>query len=290
MNSFLSAFFPHLAAKEDIDEAENKRTLQFDFSSLGPSQYILATQLVILVPEMDSNYVLSLYEVEKNGEVMGPLDSKLTAASMPLKGGWLEFTIHYVTQDTSHNPTNETFIVGITDQSGTEFPSDVEPGSLYDSVTPLLVVYTYDNTSIRSFMGERKEPKVPNVHDNTPHPDQKREAPLQDKPDPAAECQKHCKFLTYEEFGWPGNVVEPSGGLCFTYCDGECSVPYDRANTHSLLLAGVNKYHRDRNNQAPFPAPCCAPIKLTPIHLITIADRGHPVMELFEDVKECGCV
>ena len=184
----------------------------------------------------------------------------------------MEFTIHYVTQDTSHNPTNETFIVGITDQSGTEFPSDVEPGSLYDSITPLLVVYTYDNTSIRSFIGERKEQKVPNVHDNTPHPDQKREAPLQD---PDQECQRHRIFITYDQLGWSEYVIEPAGGFHFAYCDGQCSVPSDNANTQ-------------RGNQAPFPDPCCAPIAITPINII-LAQEGMITLVVIDDLRVAQC-
>ena len=275
-------FFSNHAAK---GEEVNRKTLQFDFSGIKPSLNVLATQLVFLVPETTFSYVVSMYEVNQNGEPAGPVDSRQSSAAE----GWLEFTIHYIGEHAADNHSKGTFSVAVTHQNGTEFPSGRGPGSLIDSITPLLVVYAYDNASIGKLPGENQEPDVEFQGV------QKRETSSALEERANEPCQKYRTFLTYQKIGWPSEfVVSPSGGLHFTYCYGRCNSPFSSESEyvrHAQLLEALNNYYRRKNLAPPVvPPPCCVPIKLTPINIITQAADGHYVEQIFEDVAHCGCV
>ena len=256
--------------------------LQFDFSSLRPAQNILATQLVLMVPETDFDRVLRVYEVKQNGEVLGPLSSTMTVASTAKPGTrWMEVAIRYTTEHTSQG----IFSVKVKDQRETGQPSDVNVRSLLDSITSLLVVYAHDSAPNRPPTG-KLDLGV-----------QKRQASplslpmlseIENEP-----CQRYSPFLTYAQIGWPSSfVITPAGGFPFAYCYGRCNSPFGSEIEyvrHSQLLQALNNYQL-RKNQPLIPPPCCVPIRYRPQDLITLEADRHTVMHVFQDVVSCGCM
>ena len=277
--------FLNPAAKADRDAS--RRTLQFNFS-LKPLQNVLATQLVLLVPETTSGSATSAYKVKQNGTLMRALDSKLASAAIPHKEQ-LEFSIQYVTGDMAHDLF---FGVEVAEQNRTRLPSDRDPGALLDSITPLLVVYTHDRTSIGQPTGKTQEPALESGNVR------KRQAvslsptleEIENEP-----CQRYQTFLTYEQIGWPSShVISPPGGLNFAYCYGRCNSPFSEESEytrHAQLLEASKNYYKQNNLPPPvIPSPCCVPIALTNINIITETTEGRIAGKVFQDVERCGCV
>ena len=263
--------------------------LQFDLSSLGPAQKILATQFVLMVPEMNFNRNLRVYEVSQNGEVVGPLSSKMTLASMAKPGmAWMEFTIRYVTEysgATSHG----NFIVKVTDERETERPSNDNMHSLLDTIMPHLVVYAHDNTPNRPpTVGNQEEGLGVQKREATSTSPLPTLSELENEP-----CQKYSPFLTYEQLGWPSSVViSPPGGLHFTYCYGHCNsflsseIEYAR---HSQLLQAINTYQTQKNLPT-IPPPCCVALNnYGLLNMITAETNGYKLW-MIQVVNSCGCM
>ena len=280
-------FFENPAVKADRDV--NRRTLRFNFN-LKPLQSVLATQLVFLVPTTTFGSATSMYKVEQNEKPMQALDSKLTPSTIPHKQ-WLEFSIHYATDDTTRDLS---FSVEVAEQNRTLLPSDRELDPLLDVITPLLAVYSHDPASIGQLA---EEAPVPDLESEGVRKRKRHAAShwptLEDIEN--EQCQRHQIFLTYEQIGWPStNVISPPGGLDFSYCYGLCNAPFSEETEytrHAQLLEASKNYYRKNNLPPPvFPSPCCVPMALTNFSMITETADGRIAGKVFQDVARCGCV
>ncbi|XP_005111824.1 bone morphogenetic protein 2 isoform X1 [Aplysia californica] len=101
-------------------------------------------------------------------------------------------------------------------------------------------------------------------------------------------CKRHGLYVDFNDVGWDDWIVAPAGYNAY-YCGGNCMAPlphFAKASNHAMLQARVYKV-----NPSAVPMVCCVPIKMSPIPMLYMDEKGRTVLKNYQDmaVEECGC-
>ena len=227
-------------------------------------------QLVFKVANESHNYTINVYDAEQT-----LLDSKVSLAAT---SGWMEFSIHGKCAQISTE--DHALLLEVTTQNGEDLPSETD---LLARIKSVLVIYTYDNQSMKSLAAREIDAKQPAI--------EKRQAPTYEALG-SEPCSLHTQYLTYEQMGWPGSeitVLIPEIGINYNFCYGHCNSPFTGEvdyPPHAQIIEALNQFTAKN-----LPPPCCVPKEL---FNETIIYRSGPNVEdiskkNMQDVKSCGC-
>ncbi len=232
-----------------------------------------AVQLVLrLSNQPNHRYTINLYE--------GYADSSNTLDSLIVSSGdnqeWLELTVHKAGPEEWNPQPKDNYLLTleVTSSQGDAVLDD-EAAAFLSSVSPRLVMYTYDNQTmtLEQLVMEARA---------------KREALG------SAHCGKHTWSTTWQQLGWPGadkKVIFPPGNAAqWTFCEGHCNQPLagettDQYTPHARILQSL-KIH----NNALVPDGGCAPATLSKHHILCSSKISRQVSRIdYFVVETCTC-
>ena len=235
---------------------------------------VVAEKLVFRVPDKTGcNMTVKVYSSPDKSEMLREGTIAFTIEDRPR---WAEFKVCTTPRVDNSWEMFELYIEFSTEGDEEEMPT-------IEELHPMLVVYTQNNQTLprsRSSSGDGfsavKRQAQPSYRELASQP-----------------CQRHQRFITYENLGWPDltefEVYVPLQGLQFTFCYGQCqSVRNLPTSTHARILELVN-----RLKQRVTPPPCCAPKLLLPVHIIyrNRAPNASPALKVEDNmfVDSCAC-
>ena len=102
------------------------------------------------------------------------------------------------------------------------------------------------------------------------------------------QCKRHALYVDFKDVGWEDWIVAPSGYSAY-YCHGDCMAPlpmHFTSSNHAMLQARVFKV-----DPTAVPMVCCVPVKMSPIPMLYMDEKGRTVLKNYQDmqVDACGC-
>ncbi|XP_047114963.1 protein 60A-like [Schistocerca piceifrons] len=100
-------------------------------------------------------------------------------------------------------------------------------------------------------------------------------------------CQLRTLYVNFQDLDWKDWIIAPNGYHAW-YCSGECNFPLNahmNATNHAIVQTLVHLMYPTH-----VPKPCCAPVKLGPVHVLYYLDK-LVTLNKYKNmvVKSCGC-
>ena len=249
------------------------RKMQFQNPSLKPTERVICTKLVINLPSTFSeDGEITLYKQFEGSDHYQLLDK----AQVPTYGtaSWFELTVGHTGAmkgvklqiELTHN--NMAFLQG---------------------VEPMLVMYTYVEPSLPSFITKRSSTGTVGIEATG----------LADLDKRNLACSKHSVTLHYSQLRWLGDnvtITAPnSSRFKLDYCYGHCLSPLDVRRLHDDTHQDYDKRARIlevlnqmNNSRRLTPPPCCIPLHFTASELVYEQYNVY-TRTSFPVVTDCGC-
>lgn len=288
---------------------DNSRVLQFNLSSMGMGNKIVAIDLVLKQTRGAPTLKTQLHEMW--GEE-ADLNLKLLDSG-EYNGQW--HTLHVQSAvdsvDSTSGERNYRLLLSV---SGGKDDDKME--EVLRRVKPMLLIYTnevnmtyesVDTSTDRTTAASTRSKSSRQQHGGRgirrrksvgTAPNPASSGPVNSQPSLAEMKKLHCRrqtrTMTFEQLGWPGTqfVVLTPHSAVFSFCTGHCNQPiHPPSSGGSTFYSNHAKIISLGQPKLAGIAPCCVPMEISPIE-VTYYSRFTRVivMTSFPDVSSCGCL